>query len=189
MVRSQATEPAGAGSFVSITQRGLPMSDVTPFLYKDQPVRFNGEGWLHATAVAERFGKRPNEWLRLPDTVAYLEAMERTCGKIPYVKTSRARADRGGGTWLHPKLAVAFARWLSPDFAVWCDMQIDRLLYGEMPVRQRFDRACTTLERGQQTAGVSARQLAEWRWRKPELELQVEHWRGQLQLMLGPDMD
>ncbi|WP_349618085.1 KilA-N domain-containing protein [Azotobacter salinestris] len=104
---------------------------ITPFDYEGQPVRFNAEGWLHATEIAERFGKLPNEWLRLPDTVAYLEAMERTCGKIPYVKTSRARADRGGGTWLHPKLAVAFARWLSPDFAVWCDLKIDALLRGD----------------------------------------------------------
>lgn len=103
---------------------------IIPFDYNGQPVRFNGDGWLHATEIAERFGKLPNEWLRLPDTVAYLEAMERTCGKIPYVKTSRARADRGGGTWLHPKLAVVFARWLSPDFAVWCDLQIDDLLRG-----------------------------------------------------------
>lgn len=104
---------------------------IIPFEYEGQPVRFNAEGWLHATEIAERFGKLPNEWLRLPDTVAYLEAMERTCGKIPYVKTSRARADRGGGTWLHPKLAVAFARWLSPDFAVWCDRKIDGLLRGD----------------------------------------------------------
>ncbi len=25
------------------------------------------------------------------------------------------------GTWLHPKLGVIFARWLTPHFAVWCD--------------------------------------------------------------------
>lgn len=29
------------------------------------------------------------------------------------------------GTWLHPKLAVAFARWLSDEFAVWCDLTLD----------------------------------------------------------------
>ena len=104
---------------------------IIPHDYQGQPVSFNDAGWTNATEAATRFGRLPHEWLRLPDTVAYLEALERTCGKIPYVKTSRARADRGGGTWLHPKLAVAFARWLSPDFAVWCDMQIDALLRGD----------------------------------------------------------
>lgn len=41
------------------------------------------------------------------------------------------RTQRGGrspGTWLHPKMAVAFARWLSDDFGVWCDLQIDAII-------------------------------------------------------------
>ena len=36
------------------------------------------------------------------------------------------------GTWLHPKLAVHFARWLDPKFAVWCDEQIEALLNGKV---------------------------------------------------------
>ncbi|WP_426427057.1 KilA-N domain-containing protein [Pseudomonas palmensis] len=85
---------------------------IVPFDYEGQAVRFNADGWLHATQIAERFSKEPHEWLRLPDTQRYLEGLQRRYGEIPYVKTSRARADRGGGTWLHPKLAVKFARWL-----------------------------------------------------------------------------
>lgn len=104
---------------------------IIPFDYEGQIVRFNADGWIHATEAAARFGKEPHEWLRLPDTERYLEGLQRRYGEIPYVKTSRARADRGGGTWLHPKLAVKFARWLSVDFEIWCDEQIDALLRGE----------------------------------------------------------
>ncbi|PSJ79956.1 hypothetical protein C7N83_09155 [Neisseria iguanae] len=39
----------------------------------------------------------------------------------------------GGGTWLHPKLAIDFARWLNPHFAVWCDEQIEKILSGQQP--------------------------------------------------------
>ncbi|MEF6041736.1 KilA-N domain-containing protein, partial [Escherichia coli] len=39
---------------------------------------------------------------------------------------------RGGGTWLHPKLAVRFARWLSVDFEIWCDEQIDAIIQGSV---------------------------------------------------------
>ena len=35
----------------------------------------------------------------------------------PYVK-SKARADRGGGTWGHPLLFIDFAMWLNPTFKV-----------------------------------------------------------------------
>lgn len=96
--------------------------------YDGMPVDFTTEAWFNATAVAKRFGKLPNEWLRLPETVGYLEGLERKYGKIPHFKTSRGR---GGGTWMHPRLGVAFARWLDVDFAIWCDEQIDHLLRGE----------------------------------------------------------
>lgn len=99
--------------------------------YQGISVSFTDEGWFNATAAAKKFGKAPNEWLRLPDTEAYLKALESRYGKIPYVKTNKARADRGGGTWLHPKLAVRFAQWLSVDFSIWCDEQIDRILRRE----------------------------------------------------------
>lgn len=45
--------------------------------------------------------------------------------------TTRAGApETGGGTWMHPKLAVAFARWLDTRFAVWCDTQIETIIHG-----------------------------------------------------------
>jgi hypothetical protein len=101
---------------------------IIPFAYDGQAVRFNADGWINATEAAARFARLPHEWLRLPETTAYLEALAK-CGKIPQLV--RTQRGRNGGTWLHPKLAVAFARWLSVDFAVWCDEQIDALLRGE----------------------------------------------------------
>lgn len=98
--------------------------------FEGDAVAFNSDGWINATEAAARFSKEPAQWLRLPDAIRYLEGLERTYGKITYVKTSRARADRGGGTWLHPKLAVKFARWLSVDFEIWCDEKVDDLLRG-----------------------------------------------------------
>lgn len=102
--------------------------------YRGFSVTFTDDGWFNATAVAARFSKNPYDWLRLPATNAYLAAFERKYGKIPYLKTKRGA---GGGTWLHPKLAVRFAQWLDDDFAVWCDEQIDGLLRG---THAHFDR-------------------------------------------------
>jgi hypothetical protein len=98
--------------------------------YDGIEISFSEKGWFNATQAAEKFGKTGYEWLRLPSTIEYLGALEHRYGKIPYVKTSRARVDRGGGTWMHPKLAVRFAQWLDVNFAVWCDAQIDELLRG-----------------------------------------------------------
>ena len=96
--------------------------------YENHTVCSTSDGWFNATEAAAKFGKAPYEWQRLPETVAYISGLERKYGKIPYLKTKRGS---GGGTWLHPKLAVMFARWLDIDFAIWCDEQIDEIIRGK----------------------------------------------------------
>ncbi|SEJ48690.1 KilA-N domain-containing protein [Azotobacter beijerinckii] len=110
---------------------------IIPFEYEGQPVRFNAEGWLHATEIAERFGKKPAHWLELDSTKEYVRKLSErmaasNVGKsdITLVITRRGNS-KSSGTWLHPKLAVKFARWLSVDFEIWCDEQIDALLRGD----------------------------------------------------------
>ncbi len=103
------------------------MSQIIQLGFQGREVEFTSDGWFSATTAAACFRKNPNEWLRLPETTRYIEGLERKYGKIPYLKTSRGR---GGGTWLHPKLAVRFARWLDVDFEIWCDEQIDTIVRG-----------------------------------------------------------
>ncbi|SFB58248.1 KilA-N domain-containing protein [Azotobacter beijerinckii] len=113
---------------------------IIPFDYEGQPVRFNADGWLHATEIAERFGKHLRNWLDSAETLEYVRALDELQhpddgpSAISNVRDSgylKTRRGNNGGTWLHPKLAVAFARWISPKFAAWCDMQIDALLRGD----------------------------------------------------------
>ena len=106
------------------------MPDLVKATYHDLSVSFTEAAWFNATAVAERFQKNPHDWLRLPATKNYISALTRKYGEISYFKTRRGQ---NGGTWLHPKLGVPFARWLDDDFAVWCDEQIEGLLKGNHP--------------------------------------------------------
>jgi len=99
--------------------------------YGGQELSFNEHGWFNATQASSKFNKSVHEWVRLPDTQKYIDALIRKYGNIPYLKTKRGN---NGGTWLHPKLAVRFAQWLDIDFALWCDEQIDQLLRGNHPI-------------------------------------------------------
>ncbi|QOQ73811.1 KilA-N domain-containing protein [Pseudomonas poae] len=110
---------------------------IIPFNYEGQVVRFNADGWLDATEIAESFGKEPAQWLRLDSTKEYIQRLSERIEKsnvgkshITLVKTRRGNTSTSG-TWLHPKLAVKFARWLSVDFEIWCDEQIDALVRGD----------------------------------------------------------
>lgn len=109
--------------------------------YNDQPLSFNENGWFNATQASKQFGKRPNDWLNLVETQDYIQALSDVMGIsitskngncINLIKTKRGKED--GGTWLHPKLAVPFSRWLDVRFGIWCDIQIDSLLRGNHPI-------------------------------------------------------
>lgn len=186
---------------------------VIPFHFEGRPVRFNGDGWIDAASAAKCFGREPTAWLRSIETLEYMSALaEALFGKgvsetdLEKLRSmeSRGRAakaltllltketglvitkpGRGGGTWLHPKLAVGFARWLNVKFAVWCDLHIDALLRGELNEKQQFDRACRALDDATSVASLSGKELARFRWRKPRLLHEVDYWRDQLQMTLG----
>jgi hypothetical protein len=113
-----------------MNRKTLPSKEVIAAEFNGVEVSFSEKGWFDATLVARQFDKDSHDWLRLPSTQEYLEAFLRKYGKISYLKTVRGK---GGGTWLHPKLAIRFAQWLNVDFAVWCDDQIDQILRGTHP--------------------------------------------------------
>lgn len=101
--------------------------------YQGLSVHFTEDAWFNATEAAERFGKRVQNWLDNQETKDYIAAMREFQNHSKESDLIRAKRGKNGGTWLHPRLAVAFARWLEPKFGVWCDVQIDALIRGKHP--------------------------------------------------------
>ncbi|MBJ9904816.1 KilA-N domain-containing protein [Acinetobacter bereziniae] len=114
------------------------MNAIVKIKYEDYDQSFDNNGWFNATEAAKRFKKRANDWINLPETQRYIEALlkrefsksdTKLSGITNFVKTRKGNSRQfSQGTWLHPKLAVRFAQWLDFDFAIWCDEQIDNLL-------------------------------------------------------------
>jgi len=101
--------------------------------YQGVAVSFTDDGWFNATAIAAQFGKRPNDWLSLPTTQEYIAALDETLNTGESGNWIRTVRGKTGGTWLHPDLAVGFARWLDVRFAIWCDRQIRALIARKHP--------------------------------------------------------
>ena len=171
-------------------QKDDTMSNVIPFEYKGQPVSFNTEGWINATEIAKRFGKRPVKWLELPSTKSYMKALSRALSMGDVRKSDvglviSKKGGRGQGTWIHPKLAVAFARWLDDDFAVWCDLRIDALLRSSPSDLQRLQEAEQREHQSQEKGSLCGKGLAQRRWEKHRLQHEVAYWRERTQLCLA----
>lgn len=103
------------------------MSKIIQADFNGQAMRFTADGWFNATGAAEKYGKRPIDWLNQDGVREYITALADMlkCEPGSLLKTKRGN---NGGTWLHPKLAVRFAQWLDVRFAIWCDMQIDSIV-------------------------------------------------------------
>ncbi|MBS4056534.1 MAG: phage antirepressor KilAC domain-containing protein [Bacteroidales bacterium] len=104
------------------------MENLNLFNYNGFPVSFRSkdtEVMLNATQMASAFRKRPGKWLELPSTEQFLLRLEaiRKTDRLKLIQTIN-----GVGTWMHEDVALEFARWLSPSFAIWCNDRIKELL-------------------------------------------------------------
>lgn len=81
------------------------------------------DGYVNATAMCKANGKHLPHYMANDRTGQYLQALSGSVG-IPtdlLKQTITTGLNHLRGTWIHPRLAVDLARWISPAFAVWMD--------------------------------------------------------------------
>jgi len=127
---------------------------IQTFEYKSKRITFDfGDGikMVNATQMAKAFGKKIDAFFRLKQTAEYVNVLYKSLkysrddnsslGKIRSYNAENLakyypeliKVVRGGipelqGTWLHEKLALKFAAWLSPEFELWVYDRIHELL-------------------------------------------------------------
>lgn len=96
--------------------------------YNGKKIDQREDGYVNATQlVAVEEGKKINDWFRTEEYQRYTKAISAITG-IPVIKLVVTKPGRYGGTWIHPRLAIKLARWISVDFEVWCDDHIKELI-------------------------------------------------------------
>lgn len=84
--------------------------------------RRTSDGYVNATAMCKANGKRWKDYRESDRCQHYLDALESVAGiSVHGLVESRSGGVGGGGTWVHPQVAVDLARWISAPFAVWMD--------------------------------------------------------------------
>lgn len=101
-------------------------------MYEGNGVSFlTGESvMVNATQMAKPFNKVPKDWLRTSPSKEFIDSLSAVRHICP---TDLVKIQQGGdpkmqGTWMHEDVALEFARWLSPKFAIWCNDRIKELL-------------------------------------------------------------
>lgn len=118
----------------------------TPIVYdyKGSKISFaNGKNvMVNATEMAKTFGKYPKDFLVNKQTKEFLASLSAVRGisLTELVKVVQGGDPQMQGTWMHEDVALEFARWLSPAFAIWCNDRIKELLkYGMTATQPTLD--------------------------------------------------
>lgn len=104
--------------------------NVVKYEYQGNPISFSNENgvMVNATNMAKPFGKRTSDWLSTKYAKEFIEEYAKT---RKTVLADLVQVTQGGaypGTWIHEDVALEFARWLSPGFAIWTNDRIKELL-------------------------------------------------------------
>lgn len=110
------------------------MNNIIQKQYESQTISFDltSDMLISLTEMAKANGKRTNDWMSLPSTKSYLSALEesntRKYGSEAKQEVIVKNGGNNNGTWASKRVAIRFAQWLSDEFAIWVDAQIDTLL-------------------------------------------------------------
>lgn len=115
--------------FCSIMSKSLYMTANQIFQYHGNPISFHkGDNLMvNATQMAKPFNKSPKDFLKTEQSKRFIEALSEV-KKILSSDLVKVTYGNNGGTWMHEDVAIEFARWLSPAFAIWCNDRIKELL-------------------------------------------------------------
>ncbi len=116
---------------------------VVSFSYLNNPIRFsiNGCVMINATNMAKPFKKNPIDFLKTQRAKNFINSFS-VMKKIitaDLVKVIQGGTPQMQGTWMHEDVALEFARWLSSEFAIWCNDRIKEILQNKQPSQTEYD--------------------------------------------------
>lgn len=117
------------------------------------------DGFINGTAMCVAHGKKINDWFGNDETIELVEAlatdlglsikdgisrnsgvMEVSAAYPQLVISKRGSPENGGGTWLHPDLAIQLAQWCSAPFAIQVSRWVrEWMTTGQNPVWSQAD--------------------------------------------------
>lgn len=86
--------------------------------------------YLNATQMSQCFNRQPSDWTKNQQTATFINELAemrnlRSADLVRVIKGGNNQTQQG--TWMHEDVAIEFARWLSPKFAIWCNDRIKEL--------------------------------------------------------------
>ena len=115
------------------------------------------DGFFNATLMCQSADKRWGNYNDSNIARTYQRRLADITG-IPVESLVVSNPGRNGGTWVHRKVALHLAQWISPDFAIWMADLVERYVRGNITTEE--SRAAATLAGGSTPPACSPGVLA-----------------------------
>lgn len=155
---------------------------IIEYSYNDSNISFdtkNGKVMVNATEMAKPFGKQPVFWINNQSTKDFLEELSKLRNLSLADLVVVTKGGNNPGTWMHEDIALEFARWLSPAFAIWCNDKIKELLQTGVTTVKDEDEAIAY------AMNVLTKRLNKAKAEKAALEKTNQAQRKQIEVMSG----
>jgi hypothetical protein len=90
----------------------ITLNEITVFARED--------GYINATLLCKAGNKKFNNWYRMERTTQFIDKLSRSAliSADLLIDIINTGPNEKRGTWVHPRVAVSIAQWISPDFDV-----------------------------------------------------------------------
>lgn len=107
--------------------------------FHGKPIRIDGE-MLNLTDMWKASSgdktKAPAQWMRSATAEAFIDAVSVNVGKSHIELVLATRGGSRTGTWAHWQIGIAYAKYLSPEFHIWCNTIVRDHMERESAVHQ-----------------------------------------------------
>lgn len=103
---------------------------MSKLVWNNQEINQRDDGYVNVGQMCAANGKDFFDWKRLKTSKDYVEALSSDTG-IPgseLLRTQHGGDSKNQGTYVHPLIALEVARWISPQFSIWCNTHIKTLI-------------------------------------------------------------
>lgn len=111
----------------------------SPLVFNETVIRARGD-MICLTDMWKADGsnrhRKPYEWARY-EGAEFIEKLQEKAGGARLLEV---RKGRGGGTWAHWQIAMAYAQYLSPEFHAWCNAVVRSYMEGTPPPQPKDER-------------------------------------------------
>ncbi len=150
------------------------MKGIVKVDYNGVSVAFEGKENVSLTSLWEASGKNPSQqpkqWIRFEgknfiNTIADSQ-------KVSVDHLLRTKPGKGGGTWAHWQIALEYARYLSPELAIWTNQVVKERLEEERSPDLAYSRGRERAIRGYKLHGRDDKWINN---RLKSMDVNIEH--------------